>query len=104
MIECSNAVLAHSLGKATSHRMFGCTFFTTNHSPGRRYYITRNRLTLIKRYCLKEREWALAEVKALMKDAVKILLVEKDKLAKSKYMTRAVYDAIFGRLGPRVPL
>lgn len=104
IIECPDAILAHSLGKMTLHRMFARSFSTTNHSPMRRYYITRNRLTLIRQYYSKEREWAIADVQGLMKDIIKILLVEKDKLAKAKYMARGLFDAIFGRLGRRVEL
>src|ERR1700693_2725851 len=35
MILQSHAVLLHSLGRTTYHRMFGIRFGTTNHSPGR---------------------------------------------------------------------
>ena len=50
LIDCPEAILIHSLGHITFHSLWGRGFATSNHSPKRRYYITRNRLVLIKRY------------------------------------------------------
>ena len=104
LIECPDATLLHSLGRATLRRILGRELMITNHNPKRRYYINRNRLVLIKRYCFKDREWALAKLKSLVLDSIMVLMVEEDKLAKAGYMLRAVFDGMFNRLGPRVPL
>ncbi len=104
VIESKQAILAHSLGRITWHRVLGVTFYTTNHSPGRRYYITRNRLVMMRRYLYKDREWVISDFKGMVVDTVKILLAEQDKLLKMKYMMRGVYDALMYRLGPRVAL
>ena len=104
IVECQGAILQHSLGRMSYETLLGIKISTTNHSPQRRYYIHRNRLTLVIRYWLKDKEWALREFKGLVKDSVKILLLEEKKLAKAKYMARAFYDALFGRLGARVDL
>ena len=104
VIECSDTVLTHSLGRIAQHKLLWKTFTTTNHSAKRRYYITRNRLVLIRRYWLQDSEWAMRDFKGLIFETAKIVLVEKDKLAKAGYMLRAVFDAAFGRLGQRVPL
>jgi len=34
----------------TKHFLFNRAYYTTNHSPDRRYYITRNTLYVIKKY------------------------------------------------------
>lgn len=104
VIECPKAILAHSLGHITQHKIFNKNFYTTNHNAKRRYYITRNRLVLMRRYFSKDREWAIAEFKGMAFETVKILLAEQDKASKVRYMVRGIYDAIFNRLGPRVPL
>lgn len=104
IIESDKAILVHSLGSITQHQLLWKTFSTTNHSAKRRYYITRNRLVLIVRYFIRDREWALADLKGMVLEAGKSLLVETDRLAKVGYMLRAVFDAMFNRLGPRVPL
>ena len=104
IVECSNAILVHSLGRMTQHKFLWKTFSTTNHSAKRRYYITRNRLVLIKRYFDKDREWAFGDFKGIVLETIKMLLVEQDRLSKFRYMARAVYDAIFDKLGQRIPL
>lgn len=102
--ECTGAVLQHSLGRITYETLLGRRVATTNHSPRRRYYIHRNRTVLIKRYALKQPEWAFREINALVRDSIKAIVVEKDRLAKAGYMVRGFFDAIFGRMGERVPL
>ena len=51
----SNVVLNHSLGKMTPHTFAGRHIFVTNHNPQRRYFITRNRIVLLRRYMGKDR-------------------------------------------------
>lgn len=104
IIECPKAILVHSLGRITRHKIFGKNLFTTNHSAKRRYYITRNRMVLIRRYFSKDREWVVAHFKAMVMESVMIFLAEQDKLSKARYIVRAIWDAIFNRLGPRVAL
>ena len=104
VIECPKAILTHSLGRITQHKLFTKKYTTTNHSPKRRYYITRNRLILIRRYFPKDREWAVADFKGMVKETAKIFLVEQDKVLKARYILRGIWDAIFNRLGQRVSL
>lgn len=104
VIERQDAVLMHSLGRMTQHRFMGKTFSTTNHSAKRRYYITRNRFTVMRRYLRSDREWVIGDFKGMVKESIKILVVENDKLAKAGYMLRGLFDAVFNRMGPRVAL
>ena len=50
VVEASDQVMDHSLGNITRHRFFWRTVNCTNHSPLRRYYITRNQLEAIRRH------------------------------------------------------
>ena len=104
IVECRDAVLLHSLGRITVHRILGRELPVTNHNPKRRYYIHRNRLVLIRRYFWKDRDWALTELKGLMFDSAMVLFFEDHKTAKAGYMLRALYDGMLNRLGQQVPL
>ena len=97
----SNVVLNHSLGRMTPHVFAGRHIFLTNHNPQRRYFITRNRIVLLRRYMGKDREWTAHEMTDFWKGTVALLLFEQDRWMKIKYMLRGAWDAIFGRLGSR---
>ena len=97
----SNVVLNHSLGKMTPHVFAGRHIFVTNHNPQRRYFITRNRIVLLRRYWGKDREWTAYELTDFWKGTVALLLFEQDRWLKIKYMLRGAWDAILGRLGSR---
>ncbi len=101
IIESRDAVLEHSLGKMTPHMFAGRTIFVTNHNPQRRYFITRNRIVLLKRYLLKDCEWTAYELTDFWKGTIALLLFEQDRWLKVQYMLRGAADAIFGRLGSR---
>jgi len=97
----STVVLNHSLGKMTPHVFAGRHIFVTNHNPQRRYFITRNRIVLLRRYMGRDREWTAYELTDFWKGTVALLLFEQDRWLKVKYMIRGAWDAIFGRLGSR---
>lgn len=104
IVQSREAVLKHSLGRITPRRFLGGISLVTNHSAARRYYISRNRLVLIRRYFRRDREWALTETKGLIMDSVTVLRFEKNKIAKFNSIVRALFDGLFNRLGQRVPL
>ena len=97
----STTVLNHSLGRMTQHVFAGRHILVTNHSPQRRYFITRNRIVLLRRYMGKDREWTAYELTDFWKGTVALLLFEKDRWLKIKYMLRGAWDAILGRMGSR---
>jgi rhamnosyltransferase len=99
----SSAVLLHSLGRTTYHDLFGLHFATTNHSAARQYYITRNRLRLLMRYAT-DWPWAWREIRAMVFDSAKILLVEGDKWRKCSAMAAGAADALSGQFGKRIEL
>jgi rhamnosyltransferase len=101
--QAERAVLLHSLGKITSRRFFGKKLIATNHSPARRYYMTRNRLYLLFRYP-RDRRWILLNICQMAQEFAAILLVERQKLAKIGYMIRGAVDFTRGRWGRQVPL
>ena len=101
IVESRNAVLEHSLGKMTPHVFAGRHILVTNHNPQRRYFITRNRIVLLRRYMRNDRERAAYELTDFWKGTVALLLFEQNRWLKVTYMLRGAWDAILGRLGSR---
>lgn len=99
----SPAVLLHSLGRTTYHHFLGLRFGTTNHSPGRHYYITRNRLRLLVRYAA-DWPWVWREVRGMLFDDAKIILVEPNKWNKFRAMAAGAADALSGKFGKQIEL
>ncbi len=99
----SPAVLLHSLGRTRYYRLLGLRFGVTNHSAGRRYYMTRNRLRLLIRYAT-DWPWMWRESGTMVLDAAKILLAEDNKWKKFGAMAAGTVDALTGRVGKQIEL
>ena len=99
----SPAVLLHSLGATSYHRLFGLRFGVTNHAANRRYYMTRNRLRLLMRYAA-DWPWTWRESRTMLLDAAKIVLVEDNKWRKFRAIAAGITDACRGKLGKQVEL
>ena len=98
-----NAFLQHSLGKASIINILGRTLLTLNHPPMRRYYISRNRLHLMKTYFSRFPSFFLFHLREAFIDLVRVILFEEDRWEKTKYSLRGIRDGICGRLGPAKP-
>lgn len=99
----SPAILLHSLGRITFHSFFGLVFGVTNHSAGRRYYITRNRLRLLMRYAA-DWPWTWRESRAMFFDSAKIVLMEDNKWKKLRAVAAGTADALLGHMGKQIEL
>lgn len=100
IILACKARLLHNLGTPTYHRfLWKSRVVTTNHSPMRRYYITRNRVLLMKEYALQEPSWTVGELQAFLKEVAKMLLFETSRKRKVKFFLRGVVDALLNRTG-----
>ena len=91
--------LEHNLGNIDYSTMLGRKIYYTNHSPIRRYYITRNRLDLISCYAIHFPCFCFREFYNLFAEWGKIILFEKHKIKKSAYFMKGVFDFIFRRFG-----
>jgi rhamnosyltransferase len=100
IVQSPRTVLHHSQGRLTRHRLVGRWFTSTNHSAARRYYITRNRLWVLGRF-LGDWEWSPREVRSMLMETIKIVLVEHDRLKKLKNTALGLADALRGRMGKR---
>jgi rhamnosyltransferase len=99
----SPAVLLHSLGRTSYYHLFGLCFGVTNHAASRRYYMTRNRLRLLKRYAA-DWPWTWRESRTMLVDAAKIAVAEDNKWSKFRAIAAGIADACKGKVGKQVEL
>ena len=92
-------LLICAIGNPTSHRFLWKQVYSSNHSAIRRYYITRNRVVLWKKYLLKEPKWALQSMRSTLMETILILFCENKKLAKLRAIALGVLHGLIGRMG-----
>jgi len=99
IIESQRSVLYHRLGEPVQHKFLWKHITTTNHSPLRRYYNTRNRIIVWKRYFLLKPGWVMRDIISLVKQMLKIVLYENDIAKKVFSIIRGIYHGFAGKLG-----
>lgn len=96
------AVLLHSLGATRTHRVAWVGVHASHHSADRQYYKYRNFLLLARAGTLRgEPRWAARQAAALAWGPLKILLLERDRVAKLRAVVAGVRDGLRGRGGSR---
>ena len=95
VIQASEAILFHNLGELSMHKLFGKNIYCYNYPPIRYYYRTRNVITTNRKYTYVDYMY----FKELLKDIVKIVLYETDKIAKFVHIYFGIRDAIRGKMG-----
>lgn len=100
IVEVSDAILFHRIGETKEGRFFFKKVSATNHSPVRRYYITRNRIYCWKKYKNIVPESIKFDKSCALKETIKILLYEEKKFNKIKMIFKGIHDSnkgIFGK-------
>ena len=82
----------HEIGESEPYRLFGRKVETSNHSAFRKYYLARNAIYLRKKYGTNSDTKNYLTV--VRDDFFKILLFEKDKMAKFKAIFKGLYDGM----------
>jgi len=100
LLESTVALLEHRIGATSRHAILGRQVKVTNHSPLRRYYMTRNRLVLYRRYGTRFASWALNDFCCMLKELVGVILFEQGKTEKMRMMLLGMFHGLSGRLGP----
>jgi rhamnosyltransferase len=98
VISCKPLTI-HPLGNQTRHSFLWKRPVSCNHSPLRRYYSTRNRLVLYRRYIHRECTWVRRNMHAAITETVIIILYEERKLQKMVAMLFGLWHAVSGRMG-----
>lgn len=98
-----DAVLQHTIGAQSTHRVVGkLAIITSNHSPDRQYYKFRNYLLLLRdRTLWADPRSAVLDGLALLWAPVKIVLFEQNRQAKLRAIGQGLADGVRGRGGPR---
>jgi len=102
VVEAKDVAMDHAIGAITRKRFLGREGVLTNQGPDRRYYITRNTLTLSARHFVTDPVWALREAAHLAVWNASAALFEQDRAAKLTAMAQGAWDFTAGRLGPRL--
>jgi rhamnosyltransferase len=98
-----NAVLLHVSGVPTYYRLFGRQLFqTTNYRPGVRYYISRNRIWMLRRYGAKYPRWVRGAFRSSLIDLCKLAIAEDARWAKFRMIFLGFRDGMLGRMGRTV--
>lgn len=95
ILEFPQIKLNHSLGNPTNHHLFNYDFTTYNHNALRRYYITRNKIYVLKRYPQLKKRY----IKDIVRSSVFIVLGEKNKFSKLYMTLKGLWDGIFEYMG-----
>jgi len=103
VIEARDQVMAHSIGAVTVRNVLGRRVVWTNHSPDRRYYITRNTLEVVRRNLAGDFAWAAYALFDLSRVSLTVLVFEKQRLAKAWAILAGAGDFLLRRFGPRRP-
>ncbi len=101
VLESRAAILNHNLGETQKYKRWGLTFHATNHSPLRRYYNSRNRLVVYRRYFTSETRWVLRDMLGFLKEVSKIILVEQSKREKLEAVGQGLWHGLVGKMGKR---
>jgi rhamnosyltransferase len=101
----SEAVLLHASGIPSYYSIFGKRLFhTANYRPGVRYYISRNRVWMIRAYGRRYPRWVREVLRAYVVEFIKMTIAEKSRWPKIKMIFFGLRDGLLGRMGKTIEL
>ena len=101
VIQSTEPALAHRIGSPTRKWALGRWMLPSNHSPLRRYYMTRNHASLWRNYARSDGRFVAQDIRQSVREWVGIVFAESDRVAKLGAILAGLRDAAFGRYGPR---
>jgi rhamnosyltransferase len=99
--DSKDAYLLHAVGHPVRASFLGLGFVPNHHSALRRYYMTRNRLIVYRRYLFIFPLWVLGSVNEAAKETLKCFLGEDDRIHKLRNLLLGTWDALWSRMGKR---
>lgn len=93
------AILYQKYGRQKVVQFFGRKYFPTFHGGQRRYYASRNRVLIWKRYCFTQPFYILWDLMSFLNTIKLILLFEDKKLVKFYYVLLGVRDGLLNKTG-----
>jgi rhamnosyltransferase len=94
VMETTRALLIHSLGALEVRRFGPLRLLITHHSPARRYYMSRNRILVWKKYWRCDPGWLLQDARRLVVEFIGVVVYEKDVSTKLRMALRGFRDAL----------
>ena len=91
IMQCNKISVLHNLGNIEYHKFFGKVFMCTNHNYLRQYYMARNYRYIRDMYIDYDRKFCTTLVK-IKSNIFKIVMYEKDKFRKLKYIFKGIRD------------
>jgi len=100
IVYCYSAVLWHDPGNVKQFNFLGIRkVSTSNYSPLRRYYLMRNGIWTIKKYCIVFPEWAADQAWQMLKGVARVLIFEQDRTRTILMWMCAIRDVLLCRFG-----
>jgi len=101
VMDSKDAVLLHSPGYPEKVSVMGFGISPTHHSAARRYYISRNRVVVYRRYIRLFPGLVLQYFYGSLRETAKCFLVERDRARKLRNFLLGTWDGLVGRMGKR---
>jgi rhamnosyltransferase len=101
LAESCDAILVHDPGDPAPASVLGLRFWPSHHSATRRYYMSRNRIIVIRKYFLALPLFTLKLIYAALRDTAKCFLGEKNRPRKFRNFLLGTWDGLTGRMGQR---
>ena len=101
VIQATEPALAHRIGAPSRKWVLGRWMLPTNHSPLRRYYVTRNRISFWRTYARTDGRFVLRDMRQCLREWIGIAFAESDRPAKLRAILAGARDAALGRYGAR---
>ncbi len=96
------AIVQHSLGDVEKRTLFGrMVAYPTHHNALRHYYISRNRIALIRRHAQRFPSWFVYETLGAAKLITKVVAFEQDRRDKVAATLVGTWHGLRRRSGPR---
>lgn len=95
VVEFPTILMHHTIGNISYHHILSFRFSTYNHNAIRKYYIVRNQIYVLKKYP----EVRYIYIWSIIKQIMKVIVYEDNKLKKLKYIFKGGKDGIFNHMG-----
>lgn len=99
-VRLNGIFLEHSLGNMQPIKIFGIKLHTSNHSAIRKYYISRNRIIVYRRFGLRKILWMCRDIIRIPSELIKILMAEDNKMEKTYHIAKGIWSGLKGGSGP----
>lgn len=87
--------LHHEIGHPEHYKIGSFRFQSSNHNAQRKYYITRNRIYVLKKYPDVRKEYLIWLIKMVVKTAI----AEPERMSKLRAILYGIIDGITGNMG-----